>query len=84
MSDTPINGMKARAVQPVSLGDADGPAQVPNERLTDIAVATADLAAVARTISDALPLTADIGDIFAVMAADADARDAAGSAKPTS
>lgn len=83
MSETPIDGMKARAVQPVSLGDAGGPAQVPDERLTDIAVATADLAAVARTISDALPLTADIGDIFAVMAADADARDAAGSAKPT-
>ncbi|MEM1307314.1 MAG: hypothetical protein AAGG99_07300 [Pseudomonadota bacterium] len=84
MSDTPIDGLKARAVQPVSLGDAGGPAQVPDDRLTDIAVATADLAAMARTISDALPLTADSGDIFAIMAADADARDAAPSSEPSS
>ncbi|MEO1719653.1 MAG: hypothetical protein AAFR23_05400 [Pseudomonadota bacterium] len=75
MSETPIDTLKARAAKPESLGPPDAPGQVPDNRLAEIAPVMQTLAEAARDVSDRLPLQADAGDIFAVMNADADARE---------
>lgn len=74
MAIDPIDDLKGRAIAPTSLG----PIKPTPEILADIAASTANLSAVAKSVSDRLTLQADAGDIFAVMELDAreHARDA--------